>query len=293
MVDARGRRGDRASLTPSEWRRLILCEWAQGDDALTTPEDVAACIRAGSASLPPRRGVEYVAALDVGTRRDLTALAVGHAEQRAAGRVVVIDRVLYWRPAEGAGGRVDLADVESATLRLAREYGVARLRFDRMQAEQMTGNLTRQGVTAREYVFSSAGASQLARSLYVALRDRAIELPDDDELRAEAATVRMVETGPGTVKMSNPPGTHDDVLTAVGMVVADLTARPDVGGGSVRVPSAARPVARTTHDSRPGLPLRAVAMNAERVARESGRGAGLRALLVPGTANDPRRVGGR
>src|SRR5215213_6069704 len=35
----------RVGLSASEWRRLILCEWAEGDDALTTPEDVAACIR--------------------------------------------------------------------------------------------------------------------------------------------------------------------------------------------------------------------------------------------------------
>jgi phage terminase large subunit-like protein len=72
-------------LTAAEYRRLILCEWAEGDDALTNPDDVAACIRPDSLALPPRPGVEYVAALDVGTRADLTALAVGHAERREAG----------------------------------------------------------------------------------------------------------------------------------------------------------------------------------------------------------------
>jgi hypothetical protein len=140
----------RSGLSTSEWRRLILCEWAEGDDALTTPEDVAACIRAGSASLPPHPGREYVAALDVGTRRDLTALVVGHTQSTPAGRVVVIDRVLYWRPGSGAGagadGRVDLSEVEAATLRLCREYRTTRLRFDRMQAEQLTANLARAGL---------------------------------------------------------------------------------------------------------------------------------------------------
>jgi hypothetical protein len=98
----------RTSLTASEWRRLILCEWAECDDALPTPEDVDTCIRQGSTVLEPRSGVEYIAALDVRTRRDLTALVVGHAERCEAGRVVVIDRVLYWRP-EANGGRVDLS----------------------------------------------------------------------------------------------------------------------------------------------------------------------------------------
>jgi len=276
----------RADLTASEWRRLILCEWAEGDDALTRPEDVAACIRAGSASLQPRPGVEYLAALDVGTRRDLTGLAVGHVERREAGRVVVIDRVLSWRPSAREGGRVDLAEVETATLRLCREYRVSRLRFDRMQAEQMTGNLARAGVRPVEYVFSSAGADRLARSLFVALRDRAVELPDDDELRAEAMTVRMVETGPGTVKMSNPPGTHDDVLTAVGMVLADLTAQPDHGPGAIYSPTVAPPVVRTLHGARPSLPTRLAVRRAAREQTPGQRRVGL-GLLIPGSANDP------
>ncbi|UMG94159.1 hypothetical protein [Nocardioides sp. TF02-7] len=279
----------RADLTASEWRRLILCEWAEGDDALTTPEDVAACIRGGSLTLPPVPGVEYVAALDVGTRRDLTGLAVGHAERRASGRVVVIDRVLSWRPAEGTGGRVDLSEVESATLRLCREYRVRRLRFDRMQAEQLTGNLARAGVRPIEYVFSSAGADRLARSLFVALRDRAVELPDDDELRAEAMTVRLVETGPGTVKMSNPPGTHDDVLTAVGMVLADLTAQPDSGPGTIWSPIGRPAVVRTLHDARPTMPARLAVRQAAREQTRAQRRAGL-GLIVPRSANDPARV---
>ncbi|GAA2181959.1 hypothetical protein GCM10009847_25650 [Leucobacter tardus] len=225
----------RTALSASEWRRLILCEFAEGDDALTTPEDVEAAIRPGSAVLPKRTGIEYVAALDVGTRRDLTALVVGHAEQRDAGRVVVIDRVLSWRPGEGKGGRVDLAEVEAATQRVCREYG-AKLRFDRMQAEQLTSNLARNGIRTEEFIFSSAGANRLGRLLWGSLRDRALELPDNDELRAEFLAVRLVETGPGTVKLQNPLGTHDDIVTAVGMVVADLTERPAPRPGSIIMP---------------------------------------------------------
>lgn len=165
--------------------------------------------------------------------RDLTALVVGHAETRDAGRVVVIDRVLSWKPEPGQ--RVDLTEVEAAARRICKGYR-ARLRFDRMQAEQLTGNLTRSGLRTDEYIFSAAGASRLARSLATALRDRALELPDDEETRREFITTRLVETGPGTVKLQNPPGAHDDIVTAVGMVVTDLMARPETGRGSVMVP---------------------------------------------------------
>jgi len=65
-----------------------------------------------------------------------TAFAIGHAEQRPAARVVVIDTVMHWRPGKGAENRVDLTEVEATMLRVCREYGVARLRNDRMQAEQ-------------------------------------------------------------------------------------------------------------------------------------------------------------
>lgn len=46
----------------------------------------------------------------------------------------------------------------------------------------------------------------------------------------------MGGTAPGMIKMSNPPGTHDDVLTAIGMVVADLVSQPEVGTGSIWSP---------------------------------------------------------
>ena len=233
-------------------------------------------------SLPPRPGRDYVAALDVGTRRDLTALAVGHAERTASGQVVVIDRALHWRPAD-SGGRVDLAEVEESTLRLCREYG-ARLRFDRMKAEQLTGNLARAGVRADEFVFSASGANRLARSLFVALRDRSLSLPDDPETRAEFIATRMIETGPGTVKLANPPGQHDDIVTAVGMVVVDLAGRHEPGGGSIRVPSG-RTVVRGTLDERP----RPGAVQAVRQAEQRGP-RGIPAIVMPGSPNDLARV---
>lgn len=124
----------------------------------------------------------------------------------------------------------------AATLRLCRQYRVRGLRFDRMQAEQLTSNLARQGIRTDEFVFSASGANRLARALYGALRDRALDLPDDAETRQEFLSVRMVETGPGTVRLQNPPGTHDDIVTAVGMVVVDLVERGDPGRASITVP---------------------------------------------------------
>ncbi|WOP17399.1 hypothetical protein [Raineyella sp. LH-20] len=289
----------RESLTAAEYRRLILCEWAEGDDSLTSPEDIEAAIRPGSASLPPRAGLQYVAALDIGTRRDLTALAVGHLEHRTGGRVVIVDRCLYWRPSSGSSGRVELAEVEAATLRLCKEYGVSRLRFDRMQAEQMTANLATGGVRTREFVFSSVGANRLARGLFIALRDRALELPDDPEVRDQFLTTRLIETGPSTVKLQNPPGAHDDIPTVVGMLVADLMERPS-GVSSIATPANRRPIdrgdlrANVTAAGRGATGrfdlLRAGGGAAVREARRRSAGGGPSTVIaLPGAWDDPNR----
>jgi phage terminase large subunit-like protein len=209
----------KGSLTPAEWRRLIDCEWAESDDALTTPEDIAACVT-HVGPLEPRAGVPYVLGLDVGTRRDATAVAVLHRE----GSRLVVDRVLTWR---GTRRRpVELDDVESAVRELSRRYHGAPVVYDLHQAAQLTERLRKASVRTHEFTFSQAGVNRLARTLYGLLRDRAIGLPDDPQLLDELSGVRLVETGPGLVKMDNPPGTRDDQAVAVAMAAAYLLARP-------------------------------------------------------------------
>jgi phage terminase large subunit-like protein len=220
--DARAVEAVRAELTPAQFAQLIECQWVESDEVLASAADVLACI--GHQALEPQRGVRYVLALDVGTRRDLTGLAVAHSASVDGVRKTVVDRVLSWRPRLGL--RVDLAEVQAAVVRLSKAYNNAPLVFDRSQAEQLSQAVQREGVRAVEYVFSQAGVNRLAKSLFVALRDRALVLPDDGELISELQTARLVETGPGTIKLQNPRGSHDDLATAVGMAIVHLTDRP-------------------------------------------------------------------
>ena len=124
--------------------------------------------------------------------------------------------------------------------------------------------------------------------MFVALRDRALSLPDDAEVREEFMSTRMVETGPGTVKLQNPPGTHDDIVTAVGMVITDLMGRPEPGGGMITVPRGrVRPVSLAQRtEGRPSLSL---AQRARAAARAGTYGPG-GAILLEGTANDPGKL---
>jgi phage terminase large subunit-like protein len=220
--DARAVEAVRAELTPAQFAQLIECSWVESDEVLASAADVLACV--GHQALEPQRGVRYVLALDVGTRRDLTGLAVAHSTSVGGVRKVVVDRVLSWRPR--LGQRVDLAEVQAAVVRLSKAYHNAPLVFDRSQAEQLSQAVQREGVRAVEYVFTQANANRLAKALFVALRDRALVLPDDPELVSELQTARLVETGPGVVKLQNPRGSHDDLATAVGMAVVHLTEHP-------------------------------------------------------------------
>jgi phage terminase large subunit-like protein len=234
----------RADLTESEYRRLVLNEWAEGDDSLCSPEDVAASVMPGVAAVEPQPGRRYVVAVDIGTRRDRTAVAVAHAEPApGGGRRVVVDRVLRWTGTRTAP--VDLDDVESAAASLSAAYHQAPVRFDLHQAAQLVERLRKRGVRTSEYVFSVAGVNRLARTLYVALRDRLLSIPDDPALVSELASVRMVETGPGLVKLDNPPGTHDDQAVAVAMCAAHLWEQ-----GGPREARAASAASVSSHEDR-------------------------------------------
>lgn len=253
----------RSSLTAAEWRRLIDCEFAEGDDALTSPEDVEAVIRRSPLVLPPQIGTPYVAALDLGTRRDLTAFAIGHSAQREGGRMTIVDRLVYWRPGKGKQGRVDLAEVEETVKRLSREYRVGAVRYDRHQAEQLTQGLERAGVPVEEFVFSASSVNNLARSLHIGLRDRALELPDDQELREQFIATRLVETNAG-VRLNNPVGQHDDIPTVTAMLHVALAEKASVGRAAITVPRATVPIKRATRTAEPGELARSVALRALR-----------------------------
>lgn len=115
-------------------------------------------------------------------------------------------------------------------------------------------------------------------------------------MRHEFLSTRLVETGPSTLKLQNPPGSHDDIVTAVGMVVADLAERPDYAGtGMITVPGMVRVSAHPPNSAQrrrvergggSGVPD---AHDLRRAARNGPRLPG-GAIMVPGSGNDPRRI---
>lgn len=214
----------RADLTPAEYRRLIDGVWAEADDALTTRADVASLVD-HLGPLEPRPGVRYQMALDIGLRNDATVLVIAHLEHRSGrGRTVVVDRLLRWRGTRAQP--VELGDVEAALIAAWHRYNRPPLIVDPWQAAQLAERVTAAGVKVHEHTFTPASIDRLARTLYGVIRDRTLALPDDKDLLAELAAVRLVEVRPGVIRLDHRSGSHDDQAVAIALAATVLLDAP-------------------------------------------------------------------
>jgi hypothetical protein len=208
----------RRRLLPSMFARLFECVWTEPEGRLATADDVRACVGHGGDLVPDRR-YRYVVSLDVGLVRDRTVAVVAHGEQRPRGVTVVVDRVAVW---EGTRARpVDLTAVEAWVEAACRDYR-AKLVFDPYQAAHLTQRLRGRRVRLEPFVFSSASVARLAVTIFNVLRDRCLDLPDDDRLVDELCTVQLRETSPGVVRLDHDSDKHDDMAVTVAMAAAHI-----------------------------------------------------------------------
>ena len=208
----------RATLRESEYARLHLNRWTAAEDALTTVDDLRACVTLDGPQ-EAQRGRTYVVTLDLGIKNDRTVAAVCHQE----GETVVLDRMAVWQ-----GSRVEpvkLAEVEQWVAQASVTYNGAPVVFDPWQAVALGQSLRRRKVAAHEFSFTSQSVGRIASSLYRVLRERRLALPDDDELLDELANVRLRETSPGVVRLDHDPDKHDDRAVALALAVHHLEDR--------------------------------------------------------------------
>jgi phage FluMu gp28-like protein len=184
--------------------------------------------------VPPEIGRRYLIGLDVGVVHDRTVAAVCHVERTdEEGRRVVLDRLQAW-----AGTRakpVQLQEVAEWVALVSAEYKQATVIYDPHQAVLLAQQLARRGVHVRRFDFTSTSVGRLALSLYRALRERQLALPDDPELLDELANVRIVERSPGQYRIDHDPDRHDDRAIALALCVHDLLdrRRPSSDGWSL------------------------------------------------------------
>lgn len=226
----------RALLRDSEYARLVLNTWVEGEDQLVTEEDLAACTRETAEPLEPNADHRYIVTLDLGLKNDRTVAVVAHAEpitgEHWSRRRVVVDRIEKWRGTRR--NPVDLTAVETWVHDAATRYRGARVIVDPWQATGLCQRLSRRGLSVEEFVFSATSVGRIANGLYLDLRGHALSLPNDAGLLEELGRVRLKETTPGVVRLDHDAGAHDDQAVAVGLACVSLAeVRPSSGLASI------------------------------------------------------------
>jgi len=199
--------------TVSEYERLHLNRWTTSEDRLATRADLAACTTLPG-PLAPRLGVTYLVSLDVGIVNDRTVLTVMHAEETAAGRAVVLDRIVRWQGSRAAP--VDLGEVRDALVSLAREFRAGAV-VDPHQAVLIAQEARAAGVTVSEFPFTALSVGRLALSLHQVIRNHRIALPDDEVLLDELVSVRLRKNTLGVYRLDHDSGAHDDQAVALAL----------------------------------------------------------------------------
>lgn len=244
----------RALLLPSEYARRWLNQWTAAEDRLATSDDVHACLR-HSGPLSPEPGVsDYIATLDVGLTNDRTVASVGHAVQVDGARRVVLDRQVAWQGSKAQP--VDLGQVEGWLAEAHREYRLRKVIVDPYQAVHLVQRLRARGVPVDTFTFTATSVGKLAVTLFRALRDHLLDLPDDDdELVHELVNVRLRETQPGIFRIDHDSSQHDDRVIGLALLAQELLGD---AAGPVRahapLPTAENPFrGRKTMSGAPGV----------------------------------------
>lgn len=267
----------RENLTDTEYRRDVLNEWAAGDELLTDPDDLAACLDSARRPLDHDHRHRYVIGVDGAVTGDRYAVVVCHAERPAGSPpVVVLDRLDVFAGSQREP--IDLAGVGQHIADLSRLYR-ASVEADPAHIAETVQRLRRAGVSVSADQRTVSNNHAAATNLYRLLRARRMRLPDDPELSAELLRVRLRESTPGRFRLDAARGHglgHGDRASALSYAALALV-NVEPGGGSVTVPGGRVPT-RTTRNARPALPRR---LAVQQAARNGPRGLAGGPIILP------------
>jgi hypothetical protein len=172
---------------------------------------IESCTVKKRTSLPPVRGVQYVAFVDPsGGKSDSFTLAVGHRD--TSGKVI-IDLLDGWK-APFSPNTVVTEVVQRLSL-----YGVRIVTGDRYAGQWPSEAFSHHGV---RYRLCDVSKSELYLSLIPVLSSAAIELPDHKEFRYQLGRLERRVMTSGRDVVDHPSTGHDDLANAVAGVAYQL-----------------------------------------------------------------------
>jgi hypothetical protein len=240
---------------PSRFARLWEGRWSSGEGDAISEADLEAALTQAGPLAPGQPGWLFAAGLDLGLKRDASALVVvglnvgwqeeSEDEQPALppALAALIDLgqlegvptraevqshpgtgrlqlalVKVWRP---EGGQVSLEAIEREVLAVHRAYGLGSMLADAWQAALLVERLQRQGVPAAGIQLTPPVQRAMAAAVLEEFTARNLDLYPDDDLLADLRAVRAVEKTYG-VRLESPRtagGGHGDAATALSLAL--------------------------------------------------------------------------
>jgi len=224
------------------FRRLHCNEWTTGSGTFLTQADVKAaidhtlCQQFQGDQVTP--WIRYHLALDLGLRRDRTAIAVVHKDPESG--LVILDHLrLFEAP---RGGEVQISEVEDHILQLAADFNLASISFDPWQSVRSKQRLEAKGLNITEFTFSGSNIAKMTSNLFSLFKDKRIRVFEHKELIKELLSVKVVERSYG-YRIDHESGAHDDTVIALGMAALPC-ALEHVSAGECRADIGLATVAR-------------------------------------------------
>ena len=215
---------------PHRFARLWRGIWSSGGGDGISPADIAACTTLVGPQVP-RMDRTYIGGLDLGVRRDHSALAILAIDEHR--QLVELASIQSWRPADFASGEVDLTVVQQAVVDAQRRYGLSAVAFDPWQCLLMGQQLRDVGVNMIEWPFTSSNKNFMALALTEAFRNQLLRLFPEPALQRDFLRLRIKENPLGGLKLDSVRDAdgHADRATAVAIALplALQAAREGIG----------------------------------------------------------------
>jgi hypothetical protein len=199
----------------SRYNRLWWGKWVSGKGDALDEEDIDRCFCLPGPTEGPEKGWVYVAALDVGIKKDHSGLvAMGvNLEKR---KLRIVD-AKGWNPKD-TDGKVDLMEVERTCLEWHEKWGFDWFGFDPHEAQLSSQRLELKGVPMNEVPFTGKNLTEMAEGFLQVVKDGMLECYEDEEgrLRRDFGKFNIVEKqyGHRLEAVADEYG-HADVGTAV------------------------------------------------------------------------------
>ena len=233
----------------SSFRRYRLNEWTQGEDAWLTASAWAKC-HDPERSPEELRGRRCVAALDLSTVSDFTALALVFDRPNKPG---AYDALLkFWIPEDTAvqreskdkvpimawakagyirltpGNRVDYDIVEADIKKLRDDYGISELAFDPYNATALTNHLADAGMALVEFRQGYISISPAMKAMKRLILGQEFEHFDNPVLKWMAANTIVLTDPAGNIKAdkSDPANRIDGIVASIMAVGRAINSEP-------------------------------------------------------------------